>query len=390
MKTSDRTQKNLGGHAQAMVEFALVLPILIALLVGLLEVGRLIFTYAAVNNASREAVRYASAIGLNDGGTQLKYLDCVGIRNMARRSAFFLNLQDTDILIRYDQGPGTGSFASCDGNTVIDFGTDRVEVEVRATYRPLTKLIPLGNHNFKSKSSRTIIGFVDLAPCTGGGAAAQTSTAAALTITAAAVTSGPTATGTLLATDTPTATSSPTTTATAPILLATFTPLPSSTPTLIPSGTPTATATETATPTATGTGTSTPSSSCDTISASEIRLIDGTNFISMSITNPYIDVTVSSITLAWNDNGAQGSPETLTLDSANLGTTFWSGLNNSSGTITLTPPPIFSQQILPGNNAESTITFRFLQNYDALKMSGTTITVVFSTPGCSEISKTAK
>ncbi len=41
-------------HAQAIVEFAIALPILMFMLVGILEVGRLIYAYAAVINASRE------------------------------------------------------------------------------------------------------------------------------------------------------------------------------------------------------------------------------------------------------------------------------------------------------------------------------------------------
>lgn len=60
-------------RAQAIVEFAIVLPVLMMLLVGILEVGRLIYMYAAVNNASREASRYGSAIGLDDTGAYLKY-----------------------------------------------------------------------------------------------------------------------------------------------------------------------------------------------------------------------------------------------------------------------------------------------------------------------------
>src|SRR5512138_3653877 len=84
------SKKNSSRRAQAIVEFAIVLPILLMMLVGILEVGRLIFIYAAVNNASREAVRYASAVGLNNAGTVDKYNDCAGIREMARRSAFFV------------------------------------------------------------------------------------------------------------------------------------------------------------------------------------------------------------------------------------------------------------------------------------------------------------
>src|SRR6266498_3229793 len=95
-----RTQR-----AQAIVEFALVLPILMMLLVGIMEVGRFIYIYAAVNNASREAARYGSAIGFDDTGTHLKYQYCDGIRNMARKSAYFMNLSNADIDIEYDTGP---------------------------------------------------------------------------------------------------------------------------------------------------------------------------------------------------------------------------------------------------------------------------------------------
>src|SRR4030095_776329 len=49
--------KLLQERAQAIVEFAIALPILMALLVGILEVGRMVFIYSAVNNASREAAR---------------------------------------------------------------------------------------------------------------------------------------------------------------------------------------------------------------------------------------------------------------------------------------------------------------------------------------------
>ena len=41
-------------RAQAIVEFAIALPILMFMLVGIIEVGRLIYAYAAVINASRE------------------------------------------------------------------------------------------------------------------------------------------------------------------------------------------------------------------------------------------------------------------------------------------------------------------------------------------------
>ena len=44
---------------QALVEFALILPILILLLVGIFDFGRAIYAFNTVNNAARESVRVA-------------------------------------------------------------------------------------------------------------------------------------------------------------------------------------------------------------------------------------------------------------------------------------------------------------------------------------------
>src|SRR5512139_2664111 len=91
-------------RAQAMVEFAIVAPILFLLLLGIFEVGRMMFLYAAVVNASREAVRFGSAVGYDDTGV-IKYKNCAGIREVARRSSYFLNLPDSSIEIGYVKPP---------------------------------------------------------------------------------------------------------------------------------------------------------------------------------------------------------------------------------------------------------------------------------------------
>ena len=46
-------------QGQTLVEFALVLPLLILLLVGIFDFGRAIFAYNTINNAAREAAREA-------------------------------------------------------------------------------------------------------------------------------------------------------------------------------------------------------------------------------------------------------------------------------------------------------------------------------------------
>ena len=151
-------------NAQAMVEFAIVAPILFALLFGVFEFGRMVFVYSAVTNASREAVRYASAVGLDDSGSYKKYYYCSGIQEMARRSAYFTPLTTT---ISYDHGPGTGPFNTCDGTVdsgVVISSGDRVVVEVKANYSPMVNLIPLSSRDITSSSARTIVGLIKLDP----------------------------------------------------------------------------------------------------------------------------------------------------------------------------------------------------------------------------------
>ena len=248
-------------RAQAMVEFAIVAPILFLLLFGIFEVGRMIYVYSAVTNASREAVRYGSAVGYDDYG-EIKYKHCglasvdplAGIRGMARRSAYFVNLEDAEIVIQYDRyDTGTNSFVvyhTCTGE--VDPGyfmnpEDRVLVTVSAQYTPYTDLVPWGPRTFVSSSARTILGFVALEG-TPSSTPPPTETPEP--------TDTPTATS-LIPSDTPTSTATDTPTATAGAFF-TFTP----THTIVPGDTtepPTVTPLDTATtaPSATPANTST-------------------------------------------------------------------------------------------------------------------------------------
>src|SRR5215210_6677124 len=102
-KSAFKKVHRTGNPGQAIVEFAIVLPILLVMLFGILEVGRMIFIYSAVTNASREASRYGSAVGLGDDGYH-KYRYCAGIKEIVEQSAFLIDPADLDIDIRYDKG----------------------------------------------------------------------------------------------------------------------------------------------------------------------------------------------------------------------------------------------------------------------------------------------
>lgn len=141
---------------QAMVEFAVALPVLLMILFGIIEVSRLVLTYALVMNASRDAVRYASSIGLNDSGST-RYNDCNGIISVARKSAYFVSVSITATDITYDTQPGSTPFASCSSSASVASG-DRVNVTVRATYTPIIRMLPIPSRTFTVISSRTILG----------------------------------------------------------------------------------------------------------------------------------------------------------------------------------------------------------------------------------------
>jgi len=168
-----RNRRPLGARAQAIVEFAIALPLLLAMLIGIIEFGRMMIYYAAVTNASREAVRFGSAIGYADNTYYLKYQYCSGIRAAAKRVGFFLGLQNSDIRIYYDQGPSTTATEKCtassysvanDPTVVVSMGKSRVKVTVTAHYSPIVNFLPISSRNFVSTSARTIAGNVQVYP----------------------------------------------------------------------------------------------------------------------------------------------------------------------------------------------------------------------------------
>ena len=162
---TSRKNKLPGARAQALVEFSIALPVLIVMLIGIMEVGRMIITYALVNNASRDAVRYASAVGRSDASpNNYKYNDCAAIKGIATKSAFIVAL--SSITIDYYNAAGT-YIGTCDATSGgdPDISVDSnylVKVTVTASYKPVVKLIPIGQKNFTAISRRTILGVYDL------------------------------------------------------------------------------------------------------------------------------------------------------------------------------------------------------------------------------------
>jgi len=159
-------QKRSGYRAQAMVEFAIALPVLLLLLFGIMEVGRMALIYTMVTNASRDASRYASAVGRGDD-LLFKYNHCAGIKQAAIDSTYNLvAIAPSDILISYVDENGV-SAGTCDATSGEDpdITVDseyRVTVQVKAYYTRVVTLIPIPSRWITSTSTRTILGIYEL------------------------------------------------------------------------------------------------------------------------------------------------------------------------------------------------------------------------------------
>ncbi len=131
----------------AMTEFAIIMPMLFALIFGIVEFGHFVAYSNAVETAAREGARYGSAVGIGPNGA-LQYLDCLGIRDAARAKINLVTINNPDVSVTYDEGPGTGSESyNCNSGpfpAVSDVANGgRVIVSITVPYDPLLDNIPL-------------------------------------------------------------------------------------------------------------------------------------------------------------------------------------------------------------------------------------------------------
>jgi Flp pilus assembly protein TadG len=89
-----------------MVEVALVLPILVTIIIAGIDLSRYVAMHSAADSASREATRYASAVGPG-GESPPRYVNGAGIRAAAVEAAPVLDLSaSTAVLITFEDGDG--------------------------------------------------------------------------------------------------------------------------------------------------------------------------------------------------------------------------------------------------------------------------------------------
>ena len=108
---------------QALVEFALILPIFVLLLLGIFDFGRAIYAYNTVLNASREGARHA-----------IVDQTAANVRGAAAQHAVALGIDPADVDVDYRTAAAPNATGSCNGSV----GTQTVvgcTAVVRVEYR---------------------------------------------------------------------------------------------------------------------------------------------------------------------------------------------------------------------------------------------------------------
>ena len=96
----------------SLVEFALTMPLLLLIIFGIAEFGRLIAVASEVETASQNAVLYAVSGGESINGIP-RYADCQAIRAAAHGSTALVQPSELTVRISYDHGAGTAEFLDC-------------------------------------------------------------------------------------------------------------------------------------------------------------------------------------------------------------------------------------------------------------------------------------
>jgi hypothetical protein len=146
-KTHKQNQKQNG---QALIEFALTLPILLIIIVGIMDISRIFFAYTQASNSLRSALRFAEVLGIP--GDTPPYLDCSSMEDVAKDNWFASN---QNITIRYLKSNSSQAY-SCDSvqANLLDNG-DILQIQLTAEVDPF--FLPFGALEINFRGQRTIV-----------------------------------------------------------------------------------------------------------------------------------------------------------------------------------------------------------------------------------------
>jgi Flp pilus assembly protein TadG len=117
------------GRGQALVEFALIIPIFLLLLVALFDVGRAVYSYNTLTNAAREGARLA-----------IVNQDTASIVSRAEKESAMIELDVPNVTVNFYQVATDGTPDTSKVCSPAAVGCLAV-VSFEATYRPITPIV---------------------------------------------------------------------------------------------------------------------------------------------------------------------------------------------------------------------------------------------------------
>jgi len=125
--------------AAAVIEFAVVIPVLLMFVLGIIEYGRMLMVAQVTTNASREGARYAVQADTTGSGVDTY------VRNYLK-SASVPDAAITTVALEYQDG--AGAWQTCTSPSTLTQGTQvRVRVEIdfsKVSWLPSTVFVPSG------------------------------------------------------------------------------------------------------------------------------------------------------------------------------------------------------------------------------------------------------
>ena len=131
MRRRAHTGPGRRGRGQALVEFALVIPLFLLMMVALFDLGRAVFAYNTLTNAAREGARLAIVNQYQPS-----------IVERAKSQTAMVELDDPSVSVTYWQvaADGNPDTSEPECNKLVAVGCLAV-VTFEATYRPMTPFI---------------------------------------------------------------------------------------------------------------------------------------------------------------------------------------------------------------------------------------------------------
>lgn len=145
-------------RGQGLVEFALITPLLLLLLLGTIDLGRTFFIYSEVSNAVREATRFGS----------VNPYDCEPIKQRAGAALNMIDIDALNLTISFDHGIADEPYFTfepdCSSDPPKPARGDRVTISASAQVNLLTANIigpvlqqTFGTLSIEYTSSRTVV-----------------------------------------------------------------------------------------------------------------------------------------------------------------------------------------------------------------------------------------